>query len=650
MRTLGVVGTLVAVAAVVFGVAPAAAWADPGEAVTAFDAVAQVESAGDLQVTETIAYRFAGTTHHGLLRELRSSQVTALRVESPTGAPAGTTVTASGGYTTIRVGDPARTVSGTQTYVLRYTLGHVVDADVLRWDFVGDGWQVPVQRATVRVTAPRAADTRQCAAAGCVVTASGASAVFTAGPLAPGDGLPVTLDYPAGALGGTSSGLALLGWLQVAVILGLLGGLGWFVARTLRTPRTRPAGAHRAVPGEIGSTPGGWTAPGLPQNAWTAAPRDVPATTWSAPPPADQAVGERSTSARGGWAVAAGERSGACGEWAAGEPGDRRPSTTWSAPTVPLAQAGLPAPPDVAPGVLAVLHTGGKGTDAVTATLLDLAARGYFRVEERTGRLRGRSWSLSATAPTAPDRLLPHEEDLLHSAFDGNPSVALGTLCESRTRALSTAHKALVAEAVDRGWATKNVVVAGGKAVGMGIFFLCFVAALANFGGFPHSFPTFFLCIGVGIVSVFVTMMFSLVKPLRRTAAGDAVLAELAPYRAELAGAGLERIPPDRAAEVFSRSLPYAVALGLTRPWVQRFADLFALAPRVGAAWYGPADPMDKALGAVTATVAGFVTAAGARPSASTSSGFASSGSSSTSFSSGGDGGGGGSSGGGGSW
>ena len=49
---------------------------------------------------------------------------------------------------------------------------------------------------------------------------------------------------------------------------------------------------------------------------------------------------------------------------------------------------------------------------------------------------------------------------------------------------------------------------------------------------------------------------------------------------------------------------------------------------------------------AVTANVVGFVNAAGARPSATTSGGFASSGS----FSSGGDGGGGGSSGGGGSW
>ena len=626
MRTLGVVGALVAVAAVVFGGA-SVAWADPGEAVTAFDAVVNVGAAGDLQVTETIGYRFAGTTHHGLLRELHSSQVTAVQVETPTGAPAATSVTVQGGYTTIRVGDPARTVSGTQTYVLHYAVGGVLDADVLRWDFVGDGWQVPVQRATVRVTAPRPADTRHCAAAGCTVTGSGATAVFAAGPLAPGNGLPVTLDYPTGTVGGPPVGLAVLGWLQLVVVLGVLGALGWVVARSLRDPQAKPSGAHRRAAAAVpagGSTPAAWTTtPGRPAAPAAAAPQ-----------PGAPVVGSLSARA----------------EWAA--------PTTPAA--VPLAEAGLPAPPpDVSPGLLAVLHSGGKGTNAVTATLLDLAVRGYLRVEEQGARWRPRGWTLVATAPTTPDRLAPHEEALLHNAFGGRPTTTVSEVCHRRTRALEAAHKALVAEAVERGWVAKNVLAACGKAVGLSIFFIGFVAAIVNFGGFPRSFPFFFLAIGTGIVGVFASALLSLVKPVRRTAAGNAVLAELATYRAKLAGLGLERIPPDRAAEVFSRSLPHAAALGLAHQWTRRFAQLFALAPPGAAAWYRPAGQAATALGAVTATVVGFVNAAGARPSTTTtsrgfasssSSDFGSSSSSSSSSFSGGDGGGGGSSGGGGSW
>jgi uncharacterized membrane protein YgcG len=626
MRTLGVVGALVAVAAVVFGGA-SVAWADPGEAVTAFDAVVNVGAAGDLQVTETIGYRFAGTTHHGLLRELHSSQVTAVQVETPTRAPAATSVTVQGGYTTIRVGDPARTVSGTQTYVLHYAVGGVLDADVLRWDFVGDGWQVPVQRATVRVTAPRPADTRHCAAAGCTVTGSGATAVFAAGPLAPGNGLPVTLDYPTGTVGGPPPGLAVLGWLQLVVVLGVLGALGWVVARSLRDPQAKPSGAHRRAAAAV---PAGGSTPA----AWTTTPGRAAAPAAAAPPPGAPVVGSLSARA----------------EWAA--------PTTPAA--VPLAEAGLPAPPpDVSPGLLAVLHSGGKGTNAVTATLLDLAVRGYLRVEEQGARWRPRGWTLVATAPTTPDRLAPHEEALLHNAFGGRPTTTVSEVCHRRTRALEAAHKALVAEAVERGWVAKNVLAACGKAVGLSIFIIGFVAAIVNFGGFPRSFPFFFLAIGTGIVAVFASALLSLVKPVRRTAAGNAVLAELAPYRAKLAGLGLERIPPDRAAEVFSRSLPHAAALGLAHQWTRRFAQLFALAPPGAAAWYRPAGQAATALGAVTATVVGFVNAAGARPSTTTtsrgfasssSSDFGSSSSSSSSSFSGGDGGGGGSSGGGGSW
>ena len=377
--------------------------------------------------------------------------------------------------------------------------------------------------------------------------------------LALGNGLPVTLDYPTGTVGGTPPGLAVLGWLQLVVVLGVLGALGWVVARSLRDPQAKPSGAHRraaaSVPGDGRTTPAAWT-------STPAAPRDVPAATRPAVPPAGR-PGERRTRSRAEWAAAAPP---------VGAPGDEGRRAEWAASTapaaVPLAEAGLPAPPpDISPGLLAVLHSGGKGTDAVTATLLDLAVRGYLRVEEQAGRWRPRGWTLVATAPTTPDRLAPHEEALLHNAFGGTPTTTVSEVCHRRTRALEAAHKALVAEAVERGWVAKNVLAACGKAVGLSIFFIGFVAAIVNFDGFPRSFPFpfpfFFLAIGTGIVGVFTSALLSLVKPVRRTAAGNAVLAELATYRAELAGLGLERIPSDRAAEVFSRSLPHAAALGL---------------------------------------------------------------------------------------
>jgi hypothetical protein len=112
------IGVVLLFAGALVGVGPGAerAWADPGEAVTAFDVVADVDATGNLRVTETIGYRFAGTGHHGLLRELHTQgalwafPVMAVLAESPTGAPTQTAVIANGEDTTI----PPRVHRGTR--------------------------------------------------------------------------------------------------------------------------------------------------------------------------------------------------------------------------------------------------------------------------------------------------------------------------------------------------------------------------------------------------------------------------------------------------------------------------------------------------------------------------------------------------------
>jgi uncharacterized membrane protein YgcG len=638
------IGVVLLFAALV-GVGPGAqrAWADPDEAVTAFDAVADVDATGNLRVTETIRYRFAGTGHHGLVRELhtqgvlRAYPVAAVGAESPTGAPTQTAVIANGEDTTIRVGDPAQTVSGPQTYVLHYTLGEVVDTvstprskDVLRWDFVGNGWNVPVEKATVRVTAARPADERHCAGGVCTDTSSGAAAVFSAGPLAPGEGLVVTLDYAAGtATAPARTGVAaapppsiggrLFGWVMLLVVLGCLGGGAWMVARLLREPATdapRPASGpprHATGASRNGAELGVKAVP-LPAG-WDPVP-DVPV------------------------------------------PDELAPDEPEVGPALSLEEAGLLAPPsDLSPGLLGVLHAAGTGTAAVTATLLDLAVRGHLRIEEVAGPHSPADWSLVPAAPAARaacDPLLPHEEALLSAVLGGRSSPRLGTVCRRHTRDLDTLHKALVAIGVDRGWLADNAVARWGPVVGKTVFFSAFVAALVSFMARP--FPYFFFCVAAAIVGGLLTNLFAVAKPVRRTRMGDAALAELRPYLTQLSGVGLEGIPPDRAAEVFSRSLPYAVAIGQADRWTSRCTQLFPAAPRGRATgWFAPAHPQPTGLDAITTSLIAFVAAADHRPApvrrhgysgfgsgfgSSSSSGFSSSsfdsGSSSSSGSSGG--------------
>jgi Predicted membrane protein (DUF2207) len=308
--------------ALVLGPGAGVAAAAEGEAVASFDARIDVDARGDLHVTETIEYVFAGTAHHGLERDVRTRSgqpVLQVSASSPSGAPARVTVIAEPAQTTIRVGDPQRTVSGRQTYVLRYTVGGgVASRDELRWNATGNGWDVPIERASVRVTAPRPAVAARCYAGPegstrpCTGTA-GATAVFAAQGLGPREGLTAVVAYPVGTeQAGRAPEPGALGQIVgFVLVMGLVTGLAilgqWFVKAAEAGPARTPA-----------------------------VPRDVP-------------------------------------------------DTARSLVAVDLAGLPRP-PAGLRPGHVAVLHAGRVPTTAVTATLADLTVRGHLRIDDASGR------------------------------------------------------------------------------------------------------------------------------------------------------------------------------------------------------------------------------------------------------------------------
>jgi len=109
---------------------------------SSFTADYVLDAEGGATVTETIDYVFGTSSgaKHGIYRNIVTRQAVddpndksnedtyryyALDLESvtsPTGAPTQAQLTdQSGGQTQIRIGDPAVTVSGSETYVLKYT-------------------------------------------------------------------------------------------------------------------------------------------------------------------------------------------------------------------------------------------------------------------------------------------------------------------------------------------------------------------------------------------------------------------------------------------------------------------------------------------------------------------------------------------------
>jgi len=159
---------LVAVIAMLVALAAPARAADTGWAIDQFRSDITIRPDGSLAILESIDVDFDGLQKHGIFRDIPTryqyddthDRLYHLTVQSVTDA-AGRSVTyqvTAGDVTEIKIGDPGRTVSGKQSYRIRYTVAGALNAfadhDELYWNVNGDQWGIPTKAAVASVTAP----------------------------------------------------------------------------------------------------------------------------------------------------------------------------------------------------------------------------------------------------------------------------------------------------------------------------------------------------------------------------------------------------------------------------------------------------------------------------------------------------------------
>ena len=212
-----------ALALAVLPALPAAAAEDPGtagERITSYDVQLAVQQDGSLKVQETIAYDFGTHARHGIVRDIdterkydgshnRQYPVSDVTVSSAD-APDQVDVVDGGKETSLRIGDPNRTVTGERTYRIGYTVTAATtrfdDHDELYWNAVGPDWRVPVEAITVQVTGGQVTRATCFAGppggtAGCrSAQAAGPSATYGGGELPAGDVLTVVAAFPSGTV------------------------------------------------------------------------------------------------------------------------------------------------------------------------------------------------------------------------------------------------------------------------------------------------------------------------------------------------------------------------------------------------------------------------------------------------------------------
>jgi len=282
----------------------------------------------------------------------------------------------------------------------------------------------------------------------------------------------------------------------------------------------------------------------------------------------------------------------------------------------------------------------------ITATLVDLAVRGFIRIEEVTeSRFLGLGKSTDyilhiLRQPSEWTTLKPHElrylEGLSEAAPGGANEVKVSELTNKFYKALPKIRDAIYDSLVEREyyvhrpdqvkarWIALAMLTGGG---GIGLMILSVSRAWLTFSPFA--------LVVAGVSSAIILLVFSQLMPAR-TVAGA---------RAREAALGfkefLERVESERyrkmitSPELFERYLPFAMAFGVEEKWAKAFENIYRDPP----SWYTGRSTMHFSPGSFAASMSEMSSAA----SSSMSSRPGSSGSGGGGSSGGGSGGGGGS-------
>jgi predicted membrane protein DUF2207 len=565
-RLLGIAGLSVPVVLLAFLPAARAsatseiAAAGSGEQITSYRISVTIQPDGVTHVREVIAYDFGTSQRHGIYRDIldrlpangghvQEFPIRNITVSSPDGAPSQTAVTQNDHELMIRIGDPDQTITGRHRYVLSYdiarALAPVADTQMLDWNLIGTDWTVPIRHVIATVSGPGTLSGVVCYAgpegshARCdSTTVTGNRARFSQGALPPGQGIEIAVLVPPGSV-------------QAAPPL-LANGSG--------SPGTLEPTLHSAILAVVAVVLL-WTWPWLMMLArrLRAAKAELPA-------------GLVRHARHGG-----------------GHPGHTGVAPEETGRVIRPAEADV-----VRSGQIMPRH--------IAATVVDLAIRGYLRIEDLPGTAHGgrgsggrpaehdaadheaRDWRLirqsplpSASAGLAGSRagLLLYEYMLLGALFRDGDRVRVSQLKESFRAPLGRICAQLARDVQVQGWLkVKGCEARGWLHVARAAVLIGVIVLVIGLQSAPDlaGAPFFGIVVGAaGLLAILVTPRLRR-APYRYTARGRRLVEDLKPVRRQLAEDPLpSAVSPWTQ---FSSLLPYATALGLAERWTRRFAEV----------------------------------------------------------------------------
>jgi len=251
-------------------------------------------------------------------------------------------------------------------------------------------------------------------------------------------------------------------------------------------------------------------------------------------------------------------------------------------------------PPDgLRPGEVGALDEKTATTTHVSATLIDLAVRGFLQIHEAGTGWRGRpnDWLLVATPETARGDLRDYERTLLEKVFAGRSQVRMSQLRNTFAGTLRTARRQLMGGLAQlftgrvRGGGGSVLVLV--RVVVVGLVLVTFGGGIA--GAAVSGPATIVLVLAAGVVLAAFLLAWGLTRRarLQRSPVGRALHEQSRGFRLYLTTAEGHQLRFEEGEDTFSRYLPYAIVYEAAERWAGIFARLEAQGQQVARpTWY----------------------------------------------------------------
>lgn len=292
--------------------------------------------------------------------------------------------------------------------------------------------------------------------------------------------------------------------------------------------------------------------------------------------------------------------------------------------------------PGATPAELGTLVDNSADMDDITATLVDLAVRGYVHITELSekhlfGLTKSTDYKLDILKPPQEwNGLKPHESEYLSGLMDVAPdseySVKVSELQNKFYKTLPKIRNAIYDSLVEAGYYRERPDRTQAKWIGLTVFVAMVLGGLSVLSiarAWPIVSPV--AMITAAVVSVVVLLVFALIMPARTVEGARAREATLG-FKEFLSRVESERYRKMiTSPEMFEKYLPYAMAFDVADEWAKAFQDIYREPPQWYSGGTGPfnAISFSHSIGTMTSAAASSMASS---PSSSGSGGGGSSG------------------------